>query len=130
MQKGIHKTNRLCHGSVDHPKEVTDFKAESDFMTHRRRPAFGAIVFVIIALLVGGYFTFAAVQGDYGLFRRAEIEAQERALETRLSALEAQVTEIENLTKRLSDSYLDLDLLDQQARDVLGMIRADEIVIR
>jgi cell division protein FtsB len=25
---------------------------------------------------------------------------------------------------------LDLDLLDQQARDVLGMIRADELVIR
>jgi len=30
----------------------------------------------------------------------------------------------------LSDEFLDLDLLDQQARDVLGMIRADEIVIR
>jgi cell division protein FtsB len=37
---------------------------------------------------------------------------------------------MENLTTRLSDNYLDLDLLDQQARDVLGMIRADEIVIR
>ena len=35
-----------------------------------------------------------------------------------------------NLTHRLSDNYLDLDLLDQQARDVLGLIRADEIVIR
>jgi cell division protein FtsB len=40
------------------------------------------------------------------------------------------VERMENLTHRLSDSYLDLDLLDQQARDVLGMIRADEIVIR
>jgi cell division protein FtsB len=37
---------------------------------------------------------------------------------------------MENLTMRLSDNFLDLDLLDQQARDVLGMIRADEIVIR
>ncbi|MGL4320838.1 MAG: septum formation initiator family protein, partial [Paracoccaceae bacterium] len=31
---------------------------------------------------------------------------------------------------RLSDAYLDIDLLDQQARDVLGYVRADEIVIR
>jgi cell division protein FtsB len=37
---------------------------------------------------------------------------------------------MENLTRRLSDNYLDLDLLDEQARDVLGMIRADEIVIQ
>jgi cell division protein FtsB len=37
---------------------------------------------------------------------------------------------MENLTRRLSDDYLDLDLLDQQARDVLGLLRHDEIVIR
>ena len=36
----------------------------------------------------------------------------------------------ENKTHRLSDDFLDLDLLDQQARDVLGMVRADEVVIR
>ncbi len=35
-----------------------------------------------------------------------------------------------NLTTRLSDHYLDLDLLDEQLRDVLGYVRADEIVIR
>jgi cell division protein FtsB len=35
---------------------------------------------------------------------------------------------MENLTHRLSDNFLDIDLLDQQARDVLGMIRSDEIV--
>jgi cell division protein FtsB len=37
---------------------------------------------------------------------------------------------MENLTLRLSDGFLDLDLLDEQARDVLGLIRSDEIVIR
>ena len=52
------------------------------------------------------------------------------ALEARLEALESQVARMENLTRRLSDSYLDLDLLDQQARDVLGLMRSDEIVIR
>ena len=37
---------------------------------------------------------------------------------------------MDNLTRRLSDDFLDLDLLDQQARSVLGLLRADEIVIR
>jgi cell division protein FtsB len=47
-----------------------------------------------------------------------------------LAALQMQVDRLENLTRRLSDTYLDLDLLDEQARDMLGMVRADEIVIR
>nr|WP_174818360.1 MULTISPECIES: septum formation initiator family protein [Ruegeria] len=80
--------------------------------------------------MLGVYFTFAAVQGDYGLFRRVEIAAERDALSHDLEKLNAQIAELENLTRRLSDTYLDLDLLDQQARSVLGMIRADEIVIR
>ena len=76
------------------------------------------------------YFTFAAVQGDYGVFRRVEIIADKTSLQADLANLQQDVARMENLTQRLSDNYLDLDLLDQQARDVLGLIRADEIVIR
>ena len=75
------------------------------------------------------YFAFAAVQGDYGLFRRAEIDAGKAQLAFRHAALQAEVAELENHTLRLSDAYLDLDLLDQQSRDILGYIRADELVI-
>ena len=39
------------------------------------------------------------------------------------------VIEMENKTRRLSDNFLDLDLLDERARKVLGMARADEIII-
>ena len=99
-------------------------------MTIRNRPAIGAVTFFFIAFSLGLYFTFAAVQGDYGLFRRAEISADVDALRAQLAELDADVARMENLTNRLSDDYLDLDLLDQQARDVLGMIRSDEIVIR
>jgi len=51
-------------------------------------------------------------------------------LRAQLEALEADVARMENLAKRLSDDFLDLDLLDQQAREVLGLMRSDEIVIR
>ena len=99
-------------------------------MIARRRPAMGVFIYFSIAIALGAYFTFAAVQGDYGLFRRAEIVAEGQQLENQLAALEAQVAEMENLTHRLSDTYLDIDLLDEQARQVLGLLRGDEIVIR
>ena len=106
-------------------------EADNDRQQTGNRPAIGALlIYFTLAFGIGLYFTFAAVQGDYGLFRRAEIEAEARALQARLDALEARVARMENLTRRLSDDYLDLDLLDQQARDVLGLVRADEIVIR
>ncbi|WP_223424758.1 septum formation initiator family protein [Tateyamaria pelophila] len=99
-------------------------------MTRTTRPALGLITFFAVAFALGIYFTFAAVQGDYGLFMRAEIDAEARDLAAQLAAVQADVTEMENLTKRLSDDFLDLDLLDEQARSILGMLRADEIVIR
>jgi cell division protein FtsB len=96
----------------------------------RSSPVLTDAVFCVLALALAGYFTFAAVQGDFGIFRRAEIDAEARALEADLDMLRSELARMENLTKRLSDDFLDLDLLDERARAVLGMIRADEIVIR
>ena len=99
-------------------------------MTRRSRPALGASLFLIAMLLLAVYFTFAAVQGDFGVFKRTEVQAEARQLQLELDFLHAEVRRMENLTRRLSDDYLDLDLLDERARDMLGMIRHDEIVIR
>ena len=94
------------------------------------RPAIGGMLYCVLAFTLGGYFIFAAVQGDFGIFRRVQISADVQDLQIEHAKLTAELATIENLTHRLSDSYLDLDLLDQQARDVLGYVRADEIVIR
>jgi cell division protein FtsB len=99
-------------------------------MTRTVRPAFGTLIFFAIAFALSLYFTFAAVQGDFGLFRRAEIVGESQELRSQLAAVRADVAQMENLTRRLSDDYLDLDLLDEQVRRVLGMVRTDEIVIR
>lgn len=94
------------------------------------KPAFGPILFFAIAFALSLYFMFAAIQGDFGLFRRAEILAEANDLRDQLIHVRTEVAQMENLTLRLSDDYLDLDLLDEQARDVLGMVRVNEIVIR
>lgn len=99
-------------------------------MNRSTRPGFGALIYFTAAFALCTYFTFAAVQGDFGLFRRVEIMAESEALRETLERLEREIAATENLTRRLSDDYLDLDLLDQQARSVLGLLRADEIVIR
>ncbi len=96
----------------------------------RTRPALGGLIFFAGSFCVGAYFIFAAVQGDYGVFRRAEIIVETRALEAELKELQTEVARMENMTRRLSDTYLDLDLLDERTRDMLGMVRADEIVVR
>ena len=66
---------------------------------------------IAFAMALGMYFTFAAVQGDYGLFRRAEILNEATKLKTELAGLHAEIVSLENLTRRMSDDYLDIDLL-------------------
>lgn len=96
----------------------------------RQRPALGAAIYFLTTFTLGSYFTFAAVQGDYGVFRRVQIEAEADMLAEERDRLAAELAVLTNKTRRLSDEFLDIDLLDEQARDVLGLIRADEIVIR
>jgi len=94
------------------------------------RPRFGPVMFYAIMGTFGSYVAFAAVQGEYGLFNRIQIEADAAQLRTERDRLALELAEVENRTRRLSDDFLDLDLLDQQARDILGQLRADEIVLR
>lgn len=99
-------------------------------MSTSNSPALGSAVFLIFAFLLAGYFCIAAVQGDFGVLRRAEIEAEAKVLRGTLDTLEAEIVAMDNKTRRLSDDFLDLDLLDQQARDILGVARADEIIVQ
>jgi cell division protein FtsB len=95
----------------------------------RKKPALGMALYLCAICGLGFYFTFAAVQGDYGVFRRVQAQAERETLTAERDRLRAEAAKMENLTRRLSDTYLDLDLLDERARNVLGMIRADEIVV-
>ncbi len=94
------------------------------------RPKMGSMLYYVLAATLGTYFLFAAVQGDYGVFRQVQIAAEAEALTAERDAFIADLSALRNLTRRLSDGYLDIDLLDEQVRDVLGYVRADEIIIR
>jgi cell division protein FtsB len=83
----------------------------------------------MVAVVVGGYFTFAAILGEHGKFRQIELRAEIAELEATRAQLQSELDKMANLTRRLSDDNLDLDLLDERARDVLGYLRADEVVL-
>ena len=97
---------------------------------NRQRPGLGAAIYFLTTFTLGCYFAFAAVQGDFGVFRRVQIDAEAAVLTAERDQLAAELAVLTNKTRRLSDGFLDTDLLDEQARDVLGLIRPDEIVIR
>lgn len=99
-------------------------------MSKTRKLSLAGAVLQITLILVGGYFGLAAIQGDSGLFERIQIEAEADELRLELAALRAETAHLETLTRRMSDTFLDLDLLDEQAREILGYLRADEIVLR
>ena len=99
-------------------------------MFHRNTPPVGPLAVTLVSLTLAAYFVFSAIQGDYGVLRRAENQAEFNVLSQNLEQLQISIALQENKTLRLSDHYLDLDLLDQQARDILGFIRPDEIVIQ
>ena len=59
------------------------------------RPAIGGMFYYVLALTLGAYFTFAAVQGDYGVFRRVQISAEAQNLIAERDQLVAELAEIE-----------------------------------
>ncbi|MBV0892213.1 septum formation initiator family protein [Paracoccus sp. Z118] len=97
---------------------------------NQSRLSISALVFFALMVLAGLYFAIAAVQGPSGILRRVQLDAETVELLAERDRLQAEVDRMKNLTHRLSDDYLDLDLLDERARDVLGYARPDEIVIR
>lgn len=80
--------------------------------------------------LMGLHFLHEAQYGSTGLVEMVGLERKEERLTTELAELIAKRERAEKLNARLSREALDLDLLDERARVVLGHIRADEIVIR
>ncbi|SET70701.1 FtsB family cell division protein [Paracoccus homiensis] len=95
-----------------------------------QRFSISSTIFFALAFALGLYFAFAAVQGPSGILRRVQIESETAELAEERDRLRAEVDRMQNLTHRLSDKFLDLDLLDERAREVLGLIRADEVIIR
>jgi len=69
-----------------------------------------------------------AVTGRQGLVAYVDLQAQERTLESRLDAVEAERAQLEARAARMRGETLDLDYLDERARVTLAAGDSEEIV--
>ena len=87
-----------------------------------------AITIVLIAVLA--VFGHSALQGKHGLGALRQAEVLEADLTAELAGIGEERRALANLVGRLDQGNLDLDLLDERARAVLGYVRREELVIR
>jgi cell division protein FtsB len=86
---------------------------------------------VVLSLGLGAailYLGAHAVTGRQGLVAYVDLQAQERALETRLAALDEERAQLEARAARLRPETLDLDYLDERARITLAAGDSEELV--
>lgn len=74
------------------------------------------------------YLGFHAVSGDRGLYALFSETRKLQLIEERLVEVREKHLALEHKVKLLSDQSLDLDLLDEQVRRIIGMTGKDEIV--
>jgi cell division protein FtsB len=84
----------------------------------------------ILLIAVLAVFGHSGLQGELGLGALRRAEALERDLTAELATVSEDRRARRNLVDRLGTDNLDLDLLDERARAVLGYVRLEELVIR
>lgn len=102
---------------------------DTHIMSKRAMRLLGDGVALSLAVTIGGYFYYAATAGDYGAEARAKIHAKQVILKSEVAAITHQADAMADKSKRLSDGYLDLDLLDEEIRAVLGYIGPGEFLL-
>lgn len=83
----------------------------------------------IVCFLIIAYFSYHMVQGDRGLFAYLKLNHEIEKAETTLLMTESEMHVLQNRVKLLDPAELDLDMLDERSRNVLGLAHPDEIVI-
>jgi cell division protein FtsB len=87
------------------------------------------ILSLLVVLLIVSYVAYQIFSGNRGLLTMFELTKKKQKLEEKIIALEKQKETIESKVERLKPESLDIDLLDEQARSVLGYGQKNETVI-
>ena len=87
------------------------------------------ITLLTVCLILCLYFIIASFNGEFGVSAKYHLLAKEKVLANELNTINKETKIIKNRIKRLSNTSLDLELLDQQARIILGMIGEEELIV-
>lgn len=88
-----------------------------------------SIAYNIFWICLVGYFVYHVVSGARGVISWVKLSKKVEMLENQASELKESNKFLENKIKYFRRDNLDLDLLDEQARQVLGFANENDIVI-
>ncbi len=83
----------------------------------------------VATLILIGYFLFHAVAGNTGLLAWREYQVEHRQLEAQAREVAARREVLERHTKLLDPRRVNPDFADQLARENLGVLGPDEVII-
>jgi cell division protein FtsB len=83
-----------------------------------------------IFFLIMSYFIFHSIYGSRGIIEYFKLQAELDRSHIKLENLRSERLEIENRAKLLRPGSLDKDMLDEKARNVLGLSKPNEKVFR
>ncbi len=83
----------------------------------------------VIGATVIFYFAYHAIQGERGLVTRWRLDQQLATADAKLADLKARRELLQHRVSLMRPGSLDPDLLDERARETLGLLGPDEAVI-
>lgn len=98
-------------------------------LLHEMRKRARHIAGPVFAISVFGYFAYHSVQGDRGIIAWLQLEQQVEIAQASLEKVSRDRSALEHRARLLRPDNLDPDMLDERARQVLSVVRPDEIVI-
>ncbi len=98
-------------------------------LAHKVRKRTRAAIAPFLLLLMVVYFGVSFVNGDRGLLAWIRLNDEIAVAQADLAELQAERELMEHRTGLLRPDNLDLDMLDERARVLLGYAHPDEVVI-
>jgi cell division protein FtsB len=93
-----------------------------------QRPLIKRVAGPCLLVFIMFYLGFHAVSGERGVFTLFKETRRLAELKAELAEVKAKHDALEHKVQLMSNSSLDLDLLDEQVRRVLGMTSKHEVV--
>lgn len=98
-------------------------------LAHEVKKRTRAAIAPFLLILMVAYFGISFVQGDRGLLAWIRLNDEIAVAQADLGELQDQRMRLEHRTRLLRPDGLDLDMLDERARALLGFAHRDEIVL-
>ena len=83
----------------------------------------------MLGACLAGYFVYHAVQGDRGILAWMQVNQQIKVAQAELDKTDAEREALEQRVALLSNTSLDLDMLEERARVMLNFSHPDDLVI-